>query len=153
MAVLLHETPTHEVGGIIERLKFSRAEIHHVLALVENLPKFYEVRKMSLSQMKRFFRLFRFEDHLELARIHGVAASEDLADYTHAQGIYQGWTTQDITPKPLISGEDLIALGFSPGPRFKEMLTRVEDEQLEGRIVDHAQAVDFIVKNYGDPKS
>jgi poly(A) polymerase len=153
MAVLLHETPTDEVDDIIERLKFSRAEIHHVLALVENLPEVYEVRKMSLSQMKRFFRLFRFEDHLELARIHKVAAGEDLADYTFARDTYEGWTPQDITPKPLISGEDLIALGFSPGPSFKEMLTRVEDEQLEGRIVDHAQAVDFVVKHYGDPKS
>src|SRR5947199_3246070 len=77
MAVLLHEAPTRQVEGIIERLKFSRAEIHHVLALVENLPNFYKVRKMSLSQIKRFFRLFRFEDHLELARIHGTAAGED----------------------------------------------------------------------------
>jgi poly(A) polymerase len=153
MAVLLHQTAIHDVEGIIERLKFSRAEIHHVFALVQNLPKFYEVREMSLSQMKRFFRLFRFEDHLELARIHRVAAGEDLADYTYAMGTYKGWTPQDITPRPLISGEDLISLGFSPGPRFKEMLTRVEDEQLEGRIMDHAQAVDFIVQHYGEPKS
>src|SRR5262245_9203979 len=66
MAVLLHELPTHQLQGIIERLKFSRAEIHHVLALVENLPNFRKVRAMSLSQIKRFFRVFRFEDHLEL---------------------------------------------------------------------------------------
>src|SRR5262245_22354200 len=84
MAVLLHETPLNQVEGIIERLKFSRAEIHHVLALVANLPNFYKVRKMSLSQTKRFFRLFRFDDHLELARIHGIAAGEDLAEFNHA---------------------------------------------------------------------
>ena len=153
MAVLLHETTLLQVQGIIERLKFSRAEIHHVLALVENLPNFYKVRKMSLSQIKRFFRLFRFEDHLELARIHGTAAAEDLADYSHALRTYEGWSPQDITPRPLISGEDLIALGFSPGPRFKEILTRVEDEQLEGRLVDHKQAVEFVMTQYGDTKS
>lgn len=152
MAVLLHETALRQVQDIIERLKFSRAEIHHVLALVENLPNFYKVRKMSLSQIKRFFRLFRFEDHLELARIHGTAAAEDLADYSHALHRYEAWSPQDITPRPLISGEDLIALGFSPGPRFKEILTRVEDEQLEGRLVDHKQAVEFVNTQYGDTK-
>jgi len=153
MAVLLHETPLREVQGIIERLKFSRAEIHHVLALVENLPNFYKVRKMSLSQIKRFFRLFRFEDHLELARIHGIAAGEDPADYTYALRTYESWSPQDIAPKLLISGEDLITLGFSPGPLFKEILMRVEDEQLEGRLVDHPTAIEFVIKHYGDAKS
>jgi tRNA nucleotidyltransferase/poly(A) polymerase len=153
MGVLLHETSIHQVQGIIERLKFSRAEIHHVLALVENLPNFRIVRTMSLSQIKRFCRLFRFEDHLELARIHTTAAGEDLAGYNYALRRYQGWTPKDIMPKPLISGEDLIALGFSPGPQFKEILTRVEDEQLEGRLVDHKQAVEFVTKNYRETKS
>jgi poly(A) polymerase len=153
MGVLLHETPTDQVQGIIERLKFSRAEIHHVLALVENLPNFRKVRTMSLSQIKRFFRLFRFEDHLQLVRIHAVAAEEDLADYSYAARTYQGWAQQDIVPKPLISGEDLIALGFSPGPQFKEILTRVEDEQLEGRLLDHQQAVEFVIKHFGETKS
>jgi poly(A) polymerase len=153
MGVLLHETPTDQVQGIIERLKFSRAEIHHVLALVENLPNFRKVRTMSLSQIKRFFRLFRFEDHLQLVRIHAVAAEEDLADYSYASRTYQGWTQQDIVPKPLISGEDLITLGFSPGPQFKEILTRVEDEQLEGRLLDHQQAVEFVIKHFGETKS
>ena len=77
MAVLLHETTLLQVQGIIERLKFSRAEIHHVLALVENLPNFYESPQDVAEQIKRFFRLFRFEDHLELARIHGIAAGEE----------------------------------------------------------------------------
>lgn len=151
-AVLLHETPLQQVQGIIERLKFSRAEIHHVVALVENFPNFYKVRGMSMSALKRFFRLVRFEDHLELARIHGTAAGEDQEDYSYASRKHQEWSTEDIAPRPLISGEDLIVLGFTPGPQFKEILTRVEDEQLEGRLVDHSQALEFVLQNYGEPK-
>jgi poly(A) polymerase len=152
MSVLVHETPIRQVQDIIERLKFSRAEIHHVLALVENLPNFYKVRDMSLSAIKRFFRLFRFEDHLELARIHGAAAGEDLENYRYALRTYRGWTPEDIAPRPLISGEDLIVLGFPPGPRFKEILTRIEDEQLEGRLADHSQALQFVLENYAEAK-
>ncbi|HME98740.1 MAG TPA: CCA tRNA nucleotidyltransferase, partial [Terriglobia bacterium] len=43
-------------------------------------------------------------------------------------------------PRPLVTGNDLIAMGFEPGPRFKEMLTRIEDEQLEGRLTTSEHA-------------
>jgi poly(A) polymerase len=149
MAVLLHETPIGQVQGIVERLKFSRAEMHHIVALLENLPKFYQVRQMSISSLKRFFRLARFDDHLELGRIHGVAAGEDLEGYNYASRKRQEWTDDDIAPKLLISGEDLIADGFTPGPLFKDILTRIEDEQLEGRLTDRNQALDFVRRHYG----
>ena len=153
MGVLLHETAADQVRAIVERLKFSRAEMHHIVALIENLPQFYKVHQMSISSLKRFFRLVRFEDHLELARIHRVAAGEKLDEYDYAFRKHQEWSEEDIAPRPLISGEDLIALGFEPGPRFKEILTRVEDEQLEGQLVDRAQALDFVRRHYGEPKS
>jgi poly(A) polymerase len=149
MAVLLHETPVGQVQSIVERLKFSRAQMHHIVALLENFPRFYQVPTMSISALKRFFRLVRFDDHLELAHIHGAAAGEDLKGYSYALRKREEWTDDDIAPKPLITGEDLIAGGLMPGPLFKEILTRVEDEQLEGRITDRTQALDFVRRHYG----
>jgi poly(A) polymerase len=149
LAVLLHETAVRKVQGIVERLKCSRAEMHHVIALVENLPAFTKIRRMSLSSLKRFFRIARFEDYLELARIHLTAAGEDLDDYRFAARKHQEWSDEDIAPRALITGEDLIGMGFIPGPMFKEILTRVEDEQLEGRLADRAQTLAFVRKNYG----
>jgi poly(A) polymerase len=86
-------------------------------------------------------------------RIHGIASREDLQDYSYALDRHREWSEADIAPKPLITGEDLIALGFVPGPRFKEILTRVEDEQLEGRLVGHAEAIDFVKRHYGEVRS
>ena len=43
---------------------------------------------------------------------------------------------------------DLIAMGLSPGPRFKEILTKVEDEQLDGRLTTRQHALDFIKDGY-----
>lgn len=148
IGVLLHHTPVVDVERIVERLKFSRAEMHHVVALVENLPRFSEVRQMSMSALKRFFRLDRFEDHLELSRIHAVAAGEDLVDYTYARGKRDAWTDKDIWPEPLVTGDDLIAMGFTPGPRFKEILTRIEDEQLDGKLTSRDQALDFVKRHF-----
>jgi poly(A) polymerase len=137
-----------DVQRIVERLKFSRAEMHHIVALVENQPRFFEVRQMSISSLKRFFRISRFEDHLELARIHAVAAGEEPVDYVYALRKRAEWPAEMIWPAPLITGNDLIEKGLSPGPRFKEILTRVEDEQLEGRLTTHEEAMNFIKVHY-----
>ncbi len=148
VGVLLHHTPVKDVAGIVERLKFSRAEMHHICALVENLPRFSQVRQMSVSTLKRFFRLDRFHDHLELARIHFAAAGEDLVDYQYARKKREEWGEPNIWPPPLVTGDDLISIGFSPGPSFKEILTRVEDEQLEGRLNTRQQALDFVKREF-----
>jgi poly(A) polymerase len=148
MGVLLHETGLKPAAAVVARLKFSRAEMHHILRLAETLPRFEAVRRMSVSQLKRFFRLPRFEDHLELAHIHAAAEGNSLENYEYALAKYRSWTAKDISPPPLITGEDLIEMGFAPGPIFKEILARVEDEQLEGRLFERTQALDFVRRHY-----
>jgi poly(A) polymerase len=148
MAVLLHETPEESVGVITDRMKFSGYEAQHIFELVDNRRRFRTVRKMPVSSLKRFFRMLRFEDHLELARICAAAGGADLEDYNYALLKYRTWSQDEISPAPLVSGEDLIELGFTPGPVFKEILTRVEDEQLEGRLQRRAQAVEFVLAHY-----
>ena len=123
--------------------------MHHILALVENLPRFSEVRQMSMAKLKRFFRLNRFEDHVELAHIHLTAQGDDLGDLQYVRQKGAEWSEQDIFPQPLVTGADLIEMGFVPGPVFKDILTRVEDEQLDGRLTDRAQALDFVRREYG----
>jgi len=149
MGVLLHHTPVSSVATIIERLKFSRAEMHHIVALIGNLPQFSRVREMSVAELKRFLRLNRFEDHVELRRIHLMADEKDLADVNYVLSKRAAWTDKDICPEPLITGNDLIVMGFAPGPMFKEILTTVEDAQLEGRITNRSEAVDFVKGRYG----
>jgi len=149
MGILLHDTPINDVRKIVERLKFSRAEMNHIIALVENLPRFSAIRQMSVSSLKRFFRTSRFEDHLALARIHLITAGSDLSDYDFAHRKQHEWSDDDIRPVPLITGDDLIQMGFAPGPQFKQILTRVEDEQLEGRLQTRSDAIGFITRNYG----
>jgi poly(A) polymerase len=44
----------------------------------------------------------------------------------------------------LINGDDLIALGYKPGPEFKKILSAVEDGQLEGRLRSKEEATAFV---------
>ena len=49
-----------------------------------------------------------------------------------------------MRPVPLITGDDLIASGYSPGPEFKNILSAVEDGQLEGRLRSRDDAMSFV---------
>src|SRR5438105_1586880 len=105
-AILLHETSAENVETMMERLKFSRAEINHTVCLIAQRPRFRSVRNMKTSALKRFFRLPRFEDHLMLEHVCRTASQSDLDDYTFVQETFRGWTSGDISPAPLITGED-----------------------------------------------
>jgi poly(A) polymerase len=148
MSVLLHEVEVAQVEKIMERLKFSRSEINHTVTLVARIPQFHAVQSMNTGNLKRFFRLPRFEDQLELERICRTASNASLDDYNFSLKMFRGWAPEEISPTPLITGEDLIEMGFTPGPIFKEILTRVEDEQLEGRLSDRSAALEYVTNGY-----
>jgi poly(A) polymerase len=149
MAVLLHEVKVADVERIMERLKFSRSETNHTVCLVARIPQFGSVRAMNIAALKKFFRLPHFEHHLELERICRMASDTDLEHYDFALKMFKGWTAEDIWPTPLITGENLIAMGISQGPIYKEILSVVEDEQLEGRLTTRDAAIELVKKRYG----
>lgn len=49
----------------------------------------------------------------------------------------------EIIP-PLVSGKDLVELGMKPGPVFKTVLSEIKEEQLEGKISDREQALEWV---------
>jgi poly(A) polymerase len=56
---------------------------------------------------------------------------------------------ETVRPKPLLTGNDLIAAGYKPGPKFKEMLTAAEDAQLEGAIGTVDEALQVVRARFG----
>lgn len=50
----------------------------------------------------------------------------------------------EVAPEPLLTGEDLIALGLQPGKLFKIVLDQVYNAQLEGRIRTKESAIEFV---------
>jgi poly(A) polymerase len=147
-AVLLHDLSPETAFRIGEDLRFSTAEIQHVVALLKSRPVFPSLRSLRVSAIKRFLRVPRFEDHLDLARICAVSSGGSMDGYDFAVEMRKKWQPAELSPPLLLSGNDLIDIGFAPGPLFKEILTRVEDEQLEGSLKTSQQALDFVKGNY-----
>ena len=58
---------------------------------------------------------------------------------------------EELKPPALISGDDLIRAGYTPGPRFKKILAAVEDASLEGRIGTREEALALVREQFGAP--
>jgi poly(A) polymerase len=142
------EVGTSMAEAICRRLRFSNDVTDQVLALVANHMRFGDVRKMKESTLKRFMRLPRFEEHLELHRLDCSASHRDLSLYDFVREKLANTPEQEIRPAPLISGEDLIQSGRPPGPQFQTILQAVEDAQLEGTLHTREEAISFVETNF-----
>jgi poly(A) polymerase len=129
---------------ICHRLRFSKHDTEQIALLVANHMRFADVKEMKPSTLKRFFRLPRFEEHLELHRLDCLASHRDLSLYHFAREKLAEMPAEQIRPQPLLTGDDLIAMGYTPGPLFKQILAAVEDAQLEGRLTEPEQAREFV---------
>jgi poly(A) polymerase len=134
--------------GILNRLRFSRDEMEQVEALVANHMKFKDVDRMKESTLKRFLRMPQFEEHLELHRLDCLSSNKRLENYELVKGKLAEFSEEHLKPQRLLTGADLIAEGYQPGPRFTEILSAVEDAQLEGRVRTSGEAIEMVRERF-----
>jgi len=134
--------------AICQRLRFSGEDTGQILALIEHHMRFAHVQRMSESTFKKFVRLPRFEEHLEMHRIDCLSSHGDLGAYEFIRRKMAELPQKVLRPEPLLTGDDLIAAGYTPGPQFKSILEAVEDAQLEGRVSNKSQAMQFVVGEF-----
>lgn len=137
-----------EVGArmaehICRAMRFSNDDTEQIEALVANHMRFKDVHKMRAATLKRFVRLPRFEEHMELHRLDCLASHGSLDAYNFVQRFLVETPPENVYPPKLITGDDLKGMGLVPGPRFREILMAVEEAQLDGRLLDRESALQF----------
>lgn len=135
---------------VLKRLKRSRATRERVAYLVRNHLRHLQAPQMRLSTLKRFLGEDGIDELLELTRIDALSANGDLQHYRFCMEKLAELKTEEIHPEPLLRGRDLIAMGFSPGPNFQQILKQVEEGQLGGELSSREQAMAWVEKNYGN---
>lgn len=133
---------------ICRRLRFSNDDTEQILALVQNHMRFGQVGRMKESTLKRFMRLPAFDEHLALHRADCLASHRNLSTYEFVKHKSEQIPPEVIRPVPLVNGDDLIAQGHAPGPKFREILNAVEDAQLEGKLPSRDAALDFVRREF-----
>jgi poly(A) polymerase len=134
--------------ALMERLRFSRAEIEATVEAVRQHMVFKDVPNMRVAKLKRFMARPTFADELELHRVDCESSHGMLDNYEFLQRKQEEFAHEPIIPPPLVRGDDLIVLGMKPGPRFGEILEAVETRQLEGTLRDREEALAWVKQEY-----
>jgi putative nucleotidyltransferase with HDIG domain len=134
--------------AICRRYRFSNEETEQIVALVANHMRFMAVGQMRTSTLKRFVRLPRFEEHLELHRLDCLSSHRNLDSYGAVERFLAETPAEEVRPQRVLTGTDLSEMGYIPGPLFSEILGAVEDAQLEGQITSKAEAEAFVRKKF-----
>lgn len=135
---------------VLSRLRYPGQVMDQVTALVANHMKFVEVRKMRESTLKRFLRLPAFDEHLALHRVDCLSSHGGLDHYEFARQKLEEVPAEALRPAPLVTGRDLIAAGWKPGPAMGAVLREIEDAQLEGTLRSAEEALEFAARRRPD---
>jgi poly(A) polymerase len=133
---------------IMRRLRFSGAEIDATVEMVRQHMVFKDVPKMRMAKLKRFMARPTFDDELELHRVDCQGSHRMLDNYEFLLRKREEFANEPIIPPPLVCGDDLIALGLKPSPKFGEILEAVETRQLEGTLRTREEALEWVKHEY-----
>jgi poly(A) polymerase len=142
-----------DIGGrvaayVLQRLRRSRVVQLRVAYLVHNHLRMMMAPRMRRATLKRMLAEEGFEELLELSLLDTLASSSALGFYHFCRRAMRTMSAAEIRPPRLINGDDLIAMGFAPGPSFKQILHEVEDHHLDGTLKTREQALRFIRESY-----
>ena len=129
---------------ICRRLRFSNDETEQILALIANHMRFKDVERMRAATLKRFVRLPRFDEHMALHQLDCLSSHRRLDAYEFVSRVLEETPPEQIHPPRLLTGDNLSAMGYRPGPIFSEILRSLEDAQLDGEIHTQEEARKYV---------
>jgi poly(A) polymerase len=138
-----------DIGGrvaayILQRLRRPRAVQLRVAYLVHNHLRMMMAPRMRRATLKRMLAEEGFDELLELSLLDTLAAGSALGFYHFCRRAMASMGEAEIRPPRLITGDDLIAMGFAPGPSFKQILHEVEDHHLDGTLKTRDDALHYV---------
>ncbi|NQU42244.1 CCA tRNA nucleotidyltransferase [bacterium] len=151
----------HAVGAemadeICRRLRFSNADRKRIVAIVDQHMRFMDVTRMKPSTLRQFLAQDGFDEHLQAHRADCLASHGDLDNYRLCLAKLEEFLREADKPGlplPLITGHDLIAVGYPPGPRMGEILGAVREKQLDGELHSLDQALEWVKETFPASRS
>ncbi len=141
----------HEADAICRRLRMSKRDRERIVWLVANHMRLAMAPRMRESKLKRLVMTVGFDELLELCRLDCMAGHLDPEALDWLDDYARKVAAEQPPQPPLLTGKDLIRMGYEPGPVFSEILRAVEDLQLEGRLADADHARRYVIENWPGP--
>jgi poly(A) polymerase len=138
-------------GQILRRLRFPNETIEQVTVCVAEHMRMRHVQDMRTSKLKRLLARPTLPDELELHRLDCEAAHGDVANYHFLKRKIAEIPPEAVRPKPLVTGHDLLAIGYKAEPRLGRVLREIEELQLDDQLKTRDDAIAFALKRLREP--
>ncbi len=129
---------------IMTRLRFPKKQIEDVAAAVLHHMQFKDAPQMRKATLRRMLLRPTFPLELQLHRLDclGSHALLDIYDFMVVQA--EELANQPQLIPPLLTGDDLKALGVPSGPAMGALLTELRDLQLAEELKSRAEALAWV---------
>jgi poly(A) polymerase len=128
---------------ILRRLRFPNDTIDKVVLCVAQHMRFQFVKEMRPAKLKRILARETFPEELELHRIDCLSSHRNLENYEFLKQKAAEMPPEVVKPAPLLTGNDVLALGVKPGPLVGQILREAEEAQLDERLRSREEALAF----------
>lgn len=132
------------IEAICRRLKLSNEELDRISWLVRQQHALRHPEQLRLASLKRLLAHPFRDDLLALTRAVLLATDADLQPVLFCERFLEKTPPEVLDPPPFVTGNDLIALGLKPGPRFKKLLEEARDAQLNGDLTSRPAALEWL---------
>jgi poly(A) polymerase len=125
---------------ILQRLRFPKKQIEEIVACVRQHMQFKDVKQMRKATLRRLLLRETFPLELELHRLDCLGSRGALDHYEYLVRQAAELEKQPAIRPPLLTGNDLIALGVKPGPAMGALLAEIREKQLQDELKTPRQA-------------
>ena len=134
---------------IMQRLRSSRDLTDIVSAAVRNHMRFTAARNMRRNTLRRLISEKSFPATLEVIRMDCASCHCIMTDYLYLLDFLHELDGEPAVPPPLLTGKDLIDLGYKPGPGMGKILKKISDLQLDGVLTSREEAIKYLISEKG----
>ena len=126
---------------VCRRLRLSNDETERICWLVSRHMYFKDARNMRESTLKALFASPGFEQLAALHKADALASWGNLEGYEYVMERRRTMPPEEAAPPRLVTGDDLVEMGYAPGPLFGEVLAAVREAQLDGQVRTRDEAL------------
>jgi poly(A) polymerase len=141
LAAALADWPGERVEDLCRELTCSNDLRKEVVWLIGALPRARRATELSLAEVKRLMASGYFTNLQRLLRADLAARHGSLAAWQVLLERSAAIPAEKVQPEPLVGGDDLKALGITPGPIYSRVLDAVYTAQLNEEVAQRGEAM------------
>jgi len=150
-----HERHSRDIAArIMERLKFSASEMRTILSLIENHMRIFLISNREATEKATRRLVYKMEEltpslvFLTLLDLYGNTRGKENASTLQVRNrcrevlaAFDEWRSEPL-PR-IVTGHDLLALGFEQGPALGQVLQEMREKQIAGEITEKSEALRY----------